>query len=174
MEKPASAPLRMTPPGLAQERGKRGAHLALSGRCATLGAVRTTDARHMSRFLPMGMLLAVLAGGTGPAQADGFLSCVDHLPLAPGLTVPADSCMNFDTLTGRVALADAHGPVPAAEVRRFYRSVLPAFGWKFRDPELLDAVRAGERLRISIAETDGGEVHVHYALAPLSAGQSTQ
>ncbi len=120
----------------------------------------------MARLWLAGILLAAVAGRALPGQADGFLSCMDHLPLVPGLGEAAEGCLNFDTVTGRVVLAEAHGPVSADEVRRFYREALPAFGWEFRGPGPLDAVRAGERLRISIMETEGRDLRVHYALAP--------
>ena len=110
--------------------------------------------------------LAVLSGLAGPVRADGFLSCVDHLPLAPGLVEAADGCLNFDTAAGRVVQAEARGAVPVAAVRRFYRAALPAFGWELPDPEALDATRAGERLKISVEAAAGGGVRVHYALAP--------
>ncbi len=107
-----------------------------------------------------------LLGVTGTAQAEGFLVCVDDLPLAPGLTEVEDSCLNFDTAEGRVALAEARGDLSVTEVLEFYRSVLPAFGWTLQGSDVFAAVRAGERLQISVDVTDSGDVRVLYALAP--------
>lgn len=120
----------------------------------------------MRRSWQAGVLALGLTVAAGEARADGFLSCVDQLPLAPGLVETADSCLNFDTAAGRVAQAEARGTVAVTEVRAFYRSVLPAFGWNLADPDALDATRSGERLKISVEVTAGNELRVHYALAP--------
>ena len=120
----------------------------------------------MWRLLRPGIVALGLTGMAGPVQAEGFLSCVDHLPLAPGLEEVEEGCLNFDTAAGRVVQAEARGTVPVAAVRRFYRSALPAFGWNLLDSEALDATRSGERLKISVEVTEGDEVRVHYALAP--------
>ena len=120
----------------------------------------------MWRSLRPGIVALGLTGTAGLVQAEGFLSCVDHLPLAPGLVEVEEGCLNFDTAAGRVAQAEARGTVPVAAVRRFYRSALPAFGWNLLDSEALDATRSGERLKISVEVTEGNEVRVHYALAP--------
>lgn len=120
----------------------------------------------MRRSWQAGVLALGLTVGAGETRADGFLSCVDQLPLAPGLVETADSCLNFDTAAGRVAQAEARGAVTVTEVRAFYRSVLPAFGWNLLDADALDATRSGERLKISVEVTAGNELRVHYALAP--------
>ncbi len=113
-----------------------------------------------------GWLLALGFLATGPVQADGFLSCVDGVPLAPGLAEAEDSCLNFDTAAGRVAQAEARGTPTIVELRRFYREALPAFGWTLGEGDLLDAARPGERLHITFEVTPSGETRVHYALAP--------
>ena len=73
--------------------------------------------------------LALLVAARSPAAAEGFLSSVEDLPLAPGLTEMAESALSFDTPSGRIVEGAARGPVEAAAILQFYGATLPQLGW---------------------------------------------
>ena len=107
-----------------------------------------------------------LALGVAVAAAEEtqrFVGGVEELPLAPGLAESAGAVV-FDKPGGRIVEAEATGAVgDAAAVRRFYRSVLPAFGWSAAGD--LEFVRGEEALRIEIGERDG-TLSVQFSLSP--------
>jgi hypothetical protein len=108
----------------------------------------------------------VVALGVTVAWAEGaqrFVGGLDELPLAPGLE-ESPGAVVFDKPGGRIVEADATGAAGDADaVRRFYRSVLPAFGWAAAGD--LDFVRGEEALRIEIAERNG-TLNVHFSVSP--------
>jgi hypothetical protein len=102
----------------------------------------------------------------GFAHADEFLSVLDDMPLAPGLTELADQAANFDTPAGRIVDAAAEGETDQKTVAAFYDKTLPALGW----------VRAGagrftrdhELLTISVTPSPAakGQVTARFSLRP--------
>ena len=108
------------------------------------------------------LALALGAAAAWAEDARRFVGGVDELPLAPGLEETSGAVV-FDKPGGRIVEADAAGALEAAEVRAFYRSVLPAFGWTAAGG--LDFVRGGEALRIEIAEKNGA-LSVHFSISP--------
>jgi hypothetical protein len=107
-----------------------------------------------------------LALGVAAAWGQGgqrYVGGLDELPLAPGLE-ESPGAVVFDKPGGRIVEADATGaPGDAEAIRRFYRSVLPAFGWAAAGD--LDFVRGEEALSIEIAE-HGGTLKVHFSISP--------
>ena len=73
--------------------------------------------------------LALLLAASAPALAEGFLSSVEDLPLAPGLSEMADAALTFDTPSGRIVEGAARGTVEASAVLQFYGATLPQLGW---------------------------------------------
>ncbi len=112
----------------------------------------------------LALALALSAASVAVGQdAKRFVAGVDELPLAPDLTEEPGAVV-FDKPGGRIVEADATGaPSDAAAVRRFYVSVLPAFGWRVAGD--LDFVRDGEALAIEITERDG-TLGVHFSITP--------
>ena len=107
--------------------------------------------------------LLALTAAPLPAAAQGFLSAVEDLPLAPGLIESPEAALTFDTQSGRIVEGAAHGPVTAARVLDFYRTTLPQLGWvpesdtRFR--------RETEILRLEPVE-DGRTLVLRFTLSP--------
>lgn len=107
------------------------------------------------RFLVLAATLTAyvfLAGA--PAQAQGFLSAIDDMPLAAGMEEIADGALVFDKPEGRIvqvtALHDAR--VTPADIRDFYLATLPNLGWRpvTQKTRGLTFTRKGEILRITV------------------------
>ncbi|MEE8393000.1 MAG: hypothetical protein V3R66_01545 [Rhodospirillales bacterium] len=59
-----------------------------------------------------------------------FVSSITDLPLMAGLSEDADGGMVFDTPSGRIVDAYAHGWATRSQVLEFYSSTLPQLGWR--------------------------------------------
>lgn len=80
--------------------------------------------RHVLTVFALTLLL-----GAPPARAEGFLSAYEDLPLPPGLTEVPGSGLAFDSPSGRIVEAYAHGGIKAADALKFYAATLPQLGW---------------------------------------------
>jgi hypothetical protein len=105
-----------------------------------------------------GAALAPLAGA-----ADVFLSRLEDLPLAPGLSEDAAAGLSFDSAGGRIVEAYARGDLTQDQVLRFYEQTLPELGWTAENER--QHRRGGERLRLELTQSAQG-VTVHYSLSP--------
>ena len=124
----------------------------------------TIDRRRLVR----GSLAACLAicAACIPADVeatDGFLSRLEDLPLAPGLSEDTKAGVSFDTVAGRIVEAFARGKVTEHQVLDFYRETLPQLGWTPESPT--EYRRGGERLRIALMPDAHGLV-VRYSVSP--------
>ena len=113
-------------------------------------------------------VIVVVALGIGTAYAEEFLSVLDDMPLAPGLTELTDQAADFETPAGRIIDAAAQGEVGAAAVSAFYDNTLPALGWvRERQGQF---VRDHERLTIAVAPAARkGWITAHFSLRPRDA-----
>jgi hypothetical protein len=103
-------------------------------------------------------MVATLAGA-----ADVFLSRLEDLPLAPGLSEDTAAGLSFDSAGGRIVEAYARGNMTEDQVLQFYKETLPQLGWTAESARQYR--RSGERLRLEL--TPGGPgVTVHYSLSP--------
>ena len=106
----------------------------------------------------IGGVVATLAGA-----ADVFLSRLEDLPLAPGLSEDTTAGLSFDSAGGRIVEAYARGNMTEDQVLQFYKETLPQLGWTAESARQYR--RSGERLRLEL--TPGGSgVTVHYSLSP--------
>jgi hypothetical protein len=106
----------------------------------------------------IGGVVATLAGA-----ADVFLSRLEDLPLAPGLSEDTAAGLSFDSAGGRIVEAYARGNMTEDQVLQFYKETLPQLGWTAESARQYR--RSGERLRLEL--TPGGPgVTVHYSLSP--------
>jgi len=105
-----------------------------------------------------GAVLATLAGA-----ADVFLSRLEDLPLAPGLSEDAAAGLSFDSAGGRIVEAYARGDLTKDQVLRFYEETLPQLGWAAESERQYR--RGGERLRLELTQSGQG-LTVHYSLSP--------
>jgi hypothetical protein len=123
--------------------------------------------RSMFQALIRTVLVAV-ALGIGTAHAEEFLSVLDDMPLAPGLTELTDQAADFETPAGRIIDATAQGEVGSATVAAFYDKTLPALGWAREGQGLF--VRDHERLTIAITPAARkGWVTAKFSLRPRDA-----
>lgn len=83
----------------------------------------------MARFRHILTVFALTLLGAASARAEGFLSVYEDLPLAPGLAEAAGSGLAFDSPSGRIVEAYAHGGAKAADALKFYAATLPQLGW---------------------------------------------
>ena len=97
------------------------------------------------------------------AQADGFLSVYEDLPLAPGLTEIVGSGLSFDSPSGRIVEAEAKGAVTTASVLKFYGAALPQLGWNLETDTRFR--REAEVLHID-ATPEGHALVVHFTISP--------
>ena len=96
------------------------------------------------------------------AAAVGFLSVIEDLPLAPGLT-EAPGAVLFESPSGQIVDASASGDVAPQKVSDFYGETLPQLGWeKMADGRFR---RDKEILRIDV---DGQKrpTIVHFSVVP--------
>jgi hypothetical protein len=106
----------------------------------------------------IGGVVATLAGA-----ADVFLSRLEDLPLAPGLSEDTAAGLSFVSAGGRIVEAYARGNMTEDQVLQFYKETLPQLGWTAESARQYR--RSGERLRLEL--TPGGPgVTVHYSLSP--------
>ena len=75
-----------------------------------------------------------------------------------------NAAVTFETANGRIAAAEARGPVTPDAVGKFYADVLPQLGWKQVGDGLY--ARERERLRLTIeSDGDNGAV-VSFSVSP--------
>jgi hypothetical protein len=109
----------------------------------------------------IGSAAAIFATPAG--ASDVFLSRLEDLPLAPGLSEDAAAGLSFDSAAGRIVEAYARGNLTEDQVLRFYGETLPQLGWTAESRRQYR--RGGERLRLEL--TQGGQgLTVHYSLSP--------
>jgi hypothetical protein len=112
-------------------------------------------------FAVVCLTLAPLVAGAGEA----FLTAIEDVPLAPGLTEQATGGMVFDSPTGRIVEAVASGTVPAEQISAFYAQTLPQLGWS--NAGKMTFKRENETLRITIEPApQKGSAVVRFNLAP--------
>jgi hypothetical protein len=114
--------------------------------------------RHLLTAFALILLLA-----PGSAWAEAFLSAYEDLPLAPGLTEVMGSGMSFDSPSGRIVEAYAHGAPKAAEILKFYATTLPQLGWTRASDRLYR--REAEVLRLEITQDRAG-VTLRFTISP--------
>ena len=126
-----------------------------------------------SRFRRRASLLAALItiiasaetfAATPARAADAFLTRLEDMPLAPGLSEDTAAGLSFDSAGGRIVEAYARGNLTTDQVLRFYGETLPQLGWTAENPRLYR--RGGERLRLELTPSGQG-LTVHYSLSPL-------
>jgi len=116
--------------------------------------------RSSLRSLAIGLLLLAPL----PAWAVDYLSAVDDLPLAQGLTEQKDKTTVFDAPVGKLITAYATGNVKAADVVDFYDSTLPQLGWEKTASGTYH--RKAETLKIDVlGGQGGGPVNVSYTVS---------
>jgi hypothetical protein len=118
-------------------------------------------------LLRVSLIMAVGAGaviaGTQVGTADVFLSRLEDLPLAPGLSEDSSAGLSFDSAAGRIVEAYARGNLTEDQVLRFYQETLPQLGWTADNARQYR--RSGERLRLDVRRSGQGLI-VHYSLSP--------
>lgn len=106
----------------------------------------------------------------GLARAEDFLSVLDDMPLAPGLTELADQAAEFETPSGRIVDAAAAGTAEPRAVSDFYERTLPALGWARERAGHF--VRDQERLTIATSAAKAkGQVIVRFSLRPVAVAR---
>jgi hypothetical protein len=118
-------------------------------------------------LLRISLIMVVGAGavvvGTLAGAADVFLSRLEDLPLAPGLSEDAAAGLAFDSAAGRIVEAYARGKLTEDQVLQFYQETLPQLGWTADNARQYH--RSGERLRLDVVRSGQG-LMVHYSLSP--------
>lgn len=106
----------------------------------------------MSRLFRHFAVAAIMAvAAAAPAHAADFLKSIEDVPLPKGMTEQGEPIV-FESEQGRVVKATAEGQVGAAEIATFYKTSLPALGWKLAEGSGLVFEREKERLTISSRE----------------------
>ncbi|KIL97261.1 hypothetical protein CCC_00322 [Paramagnetospirillum magnetotacticum MS-1] len=105
--------------------------------------------RHLLTAFALALLLAPAL-----ARAEAFLSAYEDLPLPPGLTEAVGSGMSFDSPSGRIVEAYAHGAAKPADILKFYAATLPQLGWARANDRLYR--REAEVLRLETTQDRAG------------------
>ena len=113
--------------------------------------------------LIMAVGVGAVVAATQVGAADVFLSRLEDLPLAPGLSEDATAGLSFDSAAGRIVEAYARGNLTEDQVLRFYQETLPQLGWTADNARQYR--RSGERLRLDVRRSGQGLV-VHYSVSP--------
>lgn len=114
--------------------------------------------RHLVTAFALSLLL-----GAGSARAEAFLSAYEDLPLAPGLAEVMGSGVSFDSPSGRIVEAYAHGAVKPADILRFYAATLPQLGWARESDRLYR--RETEVLRLETTQDRAGAT-LRFTISP--------
>jgi len=119
-------------------------------------------------LLPRMLLIAAIASASGAfasmtVAGDVFLSRLEDMPLAPGLSEDAAAGLSFDSASGRIVEAYARGNLTEDQVLHFYQETLPQLGWTAENARQYR--RGGERLRLELTRS-GQALTVHYSLSP--------
>src|SRR5262245_2205257 len=119
-------------------------------------------------LLPRILLIAAIASASGAfasmtVAGDVFLSRLEDMPLAPGLSEDAAAGLSFDSASGRIVEAYARGNLTEDQVLHFYQETLPQLGWTAENARQYR--RGGERLRLELTRS-GQALTVHYSLSP--------
>ena len=77
------------------------------------------------------LLLLVLFSKT--ALSDGFLECIDDIPIKLEFIEKNEECLNFNSDTGRISMIEAHTSMQPIKVIEYYKNILPSFGWKLKE-----------------------------------------
>lgn len=112
----------------------------------------------------MAVMLAMTLAQMPAFASDAFLSVVEDLPLAPGLSEEPGGVL-FESPSGRIVEVSATGTVAPAEIESFYAQSLPQLGWQRlaagiyrRDTEILRIDTVGTNptaVRFSMAPQQG-------------------
>ncbi len=96
-------------------------------------------------------LSEAMAGQAEVPRETQFFSVLQDMPLMPGLVELADQTVVFDKPEGRIieSVAQIHS-ISEGEIRSYYESVLPQFGWSRIDGNAF--VRGDERLQLSFED----------------------
>lgn len=115
-------------------------------------------------LLVFSLLFGAVLGGADTRADGGFLSVIEDLPLMDALQENENAAVTFETANGRIAEAEARGPISLNAVRTFYANVLPQLGWQKVGDGLF--ARERERLRLTIeSDGDNGAV-VSFSVSP--------
>ena len=103
--------------------------------------------RHISRLSIFAITLVFLCSVSNAEQvpmSGNFLTTIEDIPVAPGMTELHSEKIIFETVGGRIAEAQVVGRKTPNTVRAFYRETLPQLGWKrirndiyYREDEIL-------------------------------------
>ena len=92
------------------------------------------------------------------AYTQGFLDCIEDIPLMNELVEKKDSCFYFDSNEGRVANVEVEGNLDKNDILDFYRNILPQLGWKINDDRSYENIlkfrRENELVNIMIHENN--------------------
>jgi hypothetical protein len=115
--------------------------------------------------LLIALFVAVVSGrpSAGGEGQSAFVIGIEDMPLMAGLIEDEEAGLIFDKPGGRLIEAYAFGRLGADEVSEFYRTTLPALGWRHVDN--LAFLREGEMLRIHLIAGEDG-LTVRFVLSP--------
>ena len=125
--------------------------------------------RPLTQLIAFTVALALAApmASLAAANADSFLPGIADVPLFTGLAADSETGVDFDTPAGRIVETVATGLVSSQVTREsvtnFYQSTLPQLGWVRTGTLAFE--REGERLTLSLSESNGGLV-VRFKLTP--------
>ena len=110
--------------------------------------------------------LFLLAAAFPPVKAlsASFLTAIEDMPIAPGLTEKVDSGITFNTPGGRIVSVEAHGNARIPAVRTFYAKALPPLGWVSSGTDAYR--RDDERLTLRFA-ANNGKLTVVFRVVPV-------
>jgi len=104
-------------------------------------------------------------------SSEGFLDCIEDIPLVNKLYEKKDSCFYFDSDEGRVANVEAEGNIKQDTILNFYLDVLPQLGWKINTDDSYDNVikfsRGKESLNVLVNENNKKSLVIFFSFLLL-------
>ena len=67
------------------------------------------------------------------AWSEGFLECIDDIPISLEFTENYEECLNFNSDSGVISMVEANTLIDPKEIIKYYSKILPSFGWKIKE-----------------------------------------
>lgn len=121
----------------------------------------------MFKKLCIAVLTATFLFTAAAAQAEGFSSAIEDLPIMDGMSEKTDKIVVFDTPEGRIVETTLETSLGNIQVFTYYRQTLQQLGWTSIGGSERAYQRENEMMTIDMYENpETGTYYVTFKIAP--------